>query len=266
MLNVRNKSLAISVGLILLYLIFPIIAVIGVSFNGSTALTFPPQNISLTWYREVLSSPDWIDSIGVTLRVGTLTAAISILLGVPTAFAISRYALPAKRLLNSVILSALIAPPVIRAISTYLFFVPLGLDNTMLGLAIAHSIAGIPLVVINVVASLRSFDTVLERAALIHGANPFRAIRTITLPVIAPGIVIGGVFAFMQSAQELIISIVVLSNVHMPMAVKLWEGVRVAVDPSIAAASALLVAMATIGFGCVAAVKMWGDRRKSAYQ
>jgi putative spermidine/putrescine transport system permease protein len=266
MTNVKRWPLGLSVILILLYLVFPVIVVVGVSFNGSSALLFPPKNLSLIWYRGIFTSSDWVDSCVVTLRVATLTAALSIALGVPAAFALARYRFPAKKLINGVMLSALVAPPIIRAISTYLFYVPLGLNDTITGLAIAHSIGGIPFVIINVVASLRGFDAALERAAVIHGAHPLRAIINVTLPVIAPGIVIGGVFAFMQSAQELIVSIFVMSTARMPLAVKLWEGVRVVIDPTIAAASALLVALAIVGFGCVLIVKSWGERRTAPTQ
>jgi ABC-type spermidine/putrescine transport system permease subunit II len=140
---------------------------------------------------------------------------------------------------------------------------PLGLDDTIVGLAFAHSVGGIPFVVLNVAAGLRNFDSTLERAAVIHGAHPLQAIFRITLPIIAPSVVIGGIFAFMQSAQELVISIFVLSTLQMPLAVKLWEGVRVIVDPTVAAASSLLVALAIVGFGGVVIAKVWGDRRAS---
>ena len=118
----------------------------------------------------------------------------------------------------------------------------------MRGLAFAHTVPGIPFVVINVMASLRSYDENLERAAVIHGASPLRAVVGITLPIIAPGILVGAIFAFMQSAQELLVSIFVLGTVNKPLAVKLWEGVQVAIDPSIAAASTSLIGLAMLGF------------------
>lgn len=251
-------ALGVSVALVLLYLLFPILVVIGVSFNPTTALLFPPAGLSLKWYANLLADPDWVDAFLVTLEVGAMTTALSLLFGVPAGFALSRYRVRGKSLITALLLSALVAPPIVRAIATYLFYVPIGMNNTMLGLAIAHSIGGIPFVVINLGASLRAFDQTLERAAIIHGAHPVRAVLTITLPVIAPGIIVGAVFAFMQSAQELLISIFVLGTLKMPITVKLWEGVRVAVDPTIAAASSLLVAAALLGFVLVALARRRG--------
>ncbi|MCS0497459.1 ABC transporter permease [Ancylobacter mangrovi] len=249
--------LGASVVAVLLYLLFPIVVVIGASFNPTTALQFPPSGFSLKWYQEIAGNPDWINAFIVTLEVGAITTLLSLLFGVPAGFALSRYRVKGKTLVTALLLSALVAPHIVRAVSTYLFYVPLGLNNTILGLAIAHSIGGIPFVVINLGASLRSFDPTLERAAVIHGAHPVRAVLTITFPVVAPGIIVGALFAFMQSAQELLISIFVLGTLQMPIAVKLWEGVRVAVDPTLAAASSLLV-LAALGFFLLAALARRG--------
>jgi len=173
-------------------------------------------------------------------------------LGVPAAFALARYAIFGKGFINALILAALITPPIIKAISIYLFYVPLGLINTVSGLAFAHTVSGLPFVIVNVMASLRSYDPDLDRAAIIHGAAPYRAVLGITIPIIAPGIIVGCIFAFMQSAQELLVAIFVLGTVNKPMAVKLWEGVQVAIDPSIAAASSSLIGLAVLGFLAVA--------------
>ena len=260
----HSFALGTSVALILAYLIFPIIVVVGISFNATTALRFPPNGWSLRWYEQLFSSSEWTGSFLISLQVGTLTMILSVLIGVPAAFALSRYKPPGRKLINALLLSALIAPPVVRALSTYLFYVPLGLNNTILGLAIAHSVGGIPFVVINTVAGLRSFDTTLERAAIIHGAHPFIAVITITLKVIFPSIMVGAIFAFMQSLQELLISIFVLGTLGSPLAVKMWEGVRVGVDPTIAAASSMLVVLAAVVFGIVALAKLATDARGSA--
>jgi len=260
----HSFALGTSVALILAYLIFPIIVVVGISFNATTALRFPPNGWSLRWYEQLFSSSEWTGSFLISLQVGTLTMILSVLIGVPAAFALSRYKPPGRKLINALLLSALIAPPVVRALSTYLFYVPLGLNNTIIGLAIAHSVGGIPFVVINTVAGLRSFDTTLERAAIIHGAHPFIAVITITLKVIFPSIMVGAIFAFMQSLQELLISIFVLGTLGSPLAVKMWEGVRVGVDPTIAAASSMLVVLAAVVFGIVALAKLATDARGSA--
>jgi ABC-type spermidine/putrescine transport system permease subunit II len=243
------------------YLVFPVVVVVAISFSAGNFLRFPPPGLSLRWYQAIASDPEWISALWVSVRVGALAAAISTLLGVPAAFALTRYVIPAKSLLSALILCALLTPPIVTALSTYLFYVPLGLVNTIAGLAFAHAVSGLPFVVINTAASLRSADVNLERAAIIHGAHPLWAVLRITLPIIAPGIVIGGIFAFVHSAHELLLATFILGGVGKPVAVKIWSGVQATSDPTIAAASAILIGLAVLTFASVATAQMLAGRR-----
>jgi putative spermidine/putrescine transport system permease protein len=254
-------ALGTAVVAIILYLIFPVIVVLAISFSSGNFLAFPPPGLSLRWYRAIAGDPEWVSAFLVTLKVGGLTALFATLLGVPAAFALVRYVIPAKALISALILSALVTPPIVTAISTYLFYVQLGLDNSLVGLACAHAVSGLPFVVINTGASLRSADRNLERAAIIHGAPPLWAIIRITLPIIAPGIVIGAILAFVHSAHELLIAIFVLGGVGKPVSVKIWSGVQATSDPTIAAASAILIGLAILTLASVTAAQALAGRR-----
>jgi putative spermidine/putrescine transport system permease protein len=257
---VSRIALGTAVTAILLYLIFPVVVVLAISFSSGNFLTFPPPGLSLRWYHAITGDPEWVSAFLVTLKVGSLAALLATILGVPAAFALVRHVIPAKALLSALILCALVTPPIVTAISTYLFFVPLGLNNSLVGLACAHAVSGMPFVVINTGASLRSADRNLERAAIIHGAPPLWAIVRITLPIIAPGIVIGAILAFVHSAHELLIAIFVLGGVGKPVAVKIWSGVQATSDPTIAAASAILIGLAILNLASVTTAQ-WLARR-----
>ena len=232
----------------LAYLLFPVLVVVVISFSSVGYLRFPPPGLSLRWYAKLLDTPAWMEAFWVTLQVGGLATALATVLGVPAAFALIRLRLRGKAVLNALLLMALITPSIIKGLATYLFFVPYGLVNSVVGLACAHAVSALPYVVINVGASLKGYDETLERAAIIHGAGPLGAILRITLPIIAPGVLVGAVFAFLSSAQELLVAIFLLGTVRKPLAVKMWEGVRVAVDPTIAAASTGVILMAVAAF------------------
>jgi putative spermidine/putrescine transport system permease protein len=254
-------ALSAAVVAILLYLIFPVIVVLAISFSAGNFLTFPPPGFSLRWYLAIAGDPEWVSALLVSLKVASLSAAIACLLGVPAAFALVRHIIPAKALLSALILCALVTPPIVTALATYLYFVPLGLVNTVLGLACAHAVSGMPFVVINTAASLRSADVNLERADVIHGAHPLWAVLRITLPIIAPGIVIGAILAFVHSAHELLVATFVLRGVGKPVAVKIWSGVQATSDPTIAAASAILIGLAILTFASAAATQSLARRR-----
>jgi putative spermidine/putrescine transport system permease protein len=256
-------GLGVAVTAILIYLIFPVLVVLAISFSSGNFLVFPPPGLSLRWYRAIAADPEWISALVVTLKVGSLTALLATLLGVPAAFALVRHVIPAKDFLSALILCALVTPPIVTAISTYLFFVPLGLVNTIAGLACAHAVSGMPFVVINTAASLRSADRNLERAAVIHGAPPLWAVLRITLPLIAPGVIVGAILAFVHSAHDLLIATFVLGGVGKPVAVKIWSGVQATSDPTIAAASAILIGLAILTFASVAAAQALARRRSA---
>jgi putative spermidine/putrescine transport system permease protein len=268
MMRAQGASIAVNglAGAVLVFLLFPVLVVVLISFSSVDFLSFPPPGLSLRWYRTIFSNWEWINAFLITLQVGALTALLSTLLGVPAAFALSRHLKRGQNFVNALALAALIAPPIIKAIAIYLYYVPLGLLNTIPGLAFAHTVSGIPFVVINVVAGLRGYDRDLERAATIHGASPLRAVLSITLPLIAPSIIVGAVFAFMQSAQELLIAMFVLGTLEKPLAVKLWEGVRVAIDPSLAAATTSVTALAILGLVTVMLVSRRTRTTKLATQ
>ena len=263
-MKLRPSQLGIPVSAfaIMIYLLFPVVIVVILSFSSARFLTFPPPGFSLQWYDRIIDDPEWVSSLFVSLKVGFLAMVYSTLLGVPAAFALSRYTVPMKAMVNGLIVAALITPTVIRGLSTYLYFVPLGLVDTISGLAYAHTVSGIPYVVINVIASLRSADRDLERAAIIHGASPMWAVMRITLPIIAPGIMVGAIFAFVNSMQELLIALFILGGLEKPLAVKLWVGVQVAVDPRIAATSSVLIGLAIIAFMCAASASRMGRARR----
>jgi putative spermidine/putrescine transport system permease protein len=262
-LTANRILLGSAVTAILLYLIFPVIVVLAISFSSGNFLVFPPPGLSLRWYRAIAGDPEWVSAFIVTLKLGGLTALFATLLGVPAAFALVRYVIPAKALLSALILCALVTPPIVTAISTYLFFVPIGLDNSIVGLACAHAVSGMPFVVINTAASLRSADRNLERAAIIHGAHPLWAIIRITLPIISPGIVIGAILAFVHSAHELLIATFVLGGVGKPVTVKIWSDVQATSNPTIAAASAILIGLAILTFASVATAQSLARRRNT---
>jgi putative spermidine/putrescine transport system permease protein len=254
-------GLSAAVVAILVYLVFPVIVVLAISFSSGNFLFFPPPGLSLRWYEAIAGDPEWVSALKVTLAVGSLSALIATVLGVPAAFALTRHLIPAKSLVSALILCALVTPPIVTAISTYLFFVPLGLVNTIAGLACAHAVSGMPFVVINTAASLRSADRNLERAAVIHGAHPLWAVLRITLPIISPGIIIGAIFAFVHSAHELLVASFVLGGVGKPVAVKIWSGVQATSDPTIAAASTILIGLAVFTFASAAATQSLAKRR-----
>lgn len=259
----RTGRVALGAGVlgVIIYLLFPVIVVITISLSSATYLNFPPPGVSLQWYQKMLNDPEWLSAFWVTIKVGVLASLLATLVGVPAAFALVRHVIPGKSLLNAIILSALVTPPIVSAVGVFLMYVPLGLINSVFGLACAHAVAGIPFVVINTTASLRSADQDLERAAIIHGASPLAAAVRITLPIVSPGVLVGFILSFVHSAHELLIASFILGGVGKPISVKMWSQVQSTTDPSVTAVSTMLIGVAIITVISVGATRSVANGR-----
>jgi putative spermidine/putrescine transport system permease protein len=230
------------------FLIVPVLVVVPMSFSSSRYLQFPPPGLSLRWYANYLGDPEWTGATVRSLVVATLVTAICTVVGTIAALALVRGSFRGKQLVNSLIVSPMVVPVIIVAIALYFFYAPfrtwgMPLIGTIPGLVIAHSLLALPLVVINVSATLKGFDRSLEMASQSLGASPLTTFRRVTFPLIRPGVVSGALFAFITSFDELVIAIFISGSTARTLPVKMWEGIRLEIDPTIAAVSSLLIAL-----------------------
>jgi putative spermidine/putrescine transport system permease protein len=224
-----------------LLLILPALVVVPMSLSDSPYLTFPPEGFSTRWFQRFLEDPAWQASTMASLRVAVLVTILSIVLGTAAALGLVRGRMPFKAAISGLVVAPLIVPYVIIGLSAYALALQLGLTETTLGFVLIHTAIAVPYVVINVTASLASFDRRLEQAALSLGAGPLSTFLRVTLPIIAPGIAAGAVFAFITSWDEVVISIFLSGPGMTTLPVRMWSGVRVQIDPTVAAVSTMLL-------------------------
>jgi putative spermidine/putrescine transport system permease protein len=144
------------------------------------------------------------------------------------------------------ILSPLIMPVIIVAIGVYYAFARYGLVGTAAGLILAQTCLAVPFVVTSVGASLSGFDRRLEMAALSLGATPFATFRQVTLPLILPGVLVGALFAFITSFDELVVALFLSGANAVTLPRRMWEDLRYALDPTIAAVSTLTIVVTVL--------------------
>jgi len=238
----RRMALPLIAGLVLFYLILPILIIVPLSFSSASYLSFPPPGFSLRWYRNFFTRADWLSSAWLSLWVGLAVTVLATTLGTPAAVALVRGRFGGKGLINAFILSPLIVPGIIVAIGIYFFYARLGVVGNPLALVLAHTCLAVPFVVINVSATLYGFDERMESAAVSLGASPLSAFRQVTLPLIRPGVLAGALFAFVTSFDELIVALFVSGTTAVTLPRRMWDGIRFEIDPKIAAVSTILVA------------------------
>jgi ABC-type spermidine/putrescine transport system permease subunit II len=226
--------------LIIAFLLVPILLLIPLSLSGAQFLQFPPTSLSLRWYHNFFVRPDWMSAARVSLEVGVMVTLLSTLVGTTAALAFHRsHALPIK-LLYPVVISPIVVPTLVIAVALYFSFARAGMIGTRAALVLGHTIIALPIVVIIVMASLKRVNVGPERAARSLGAGPIRAFMHTTLPAIRPAIVSGALFSFLTSFDDVVIALF-LGGSNSTLPKRMWDGVQLEIDPTIAAVSSLLV-------------------------
>jgi putative spermidine/putrescine transport system permease protein len=229
--------------LVLLFLVLPVLVVVPLSFSDSLYLDFPPRGFSLQWYERLLGSEEWTGALWTSLRVGVLATLIATALGTAAALALARSRFRGKALLVGFLVSPMIVPVVVLAIALYAVYARLGLAGAYAGLVLAHAALGLPFVIVTVSATLTRVDPRLEQAALSLGATPWRTFRHVLLPLVRPGVITGALLAFITSWDEVVVALFVGGTRTTTLPRRMWEGLRSEIDPTLAAASTLLVAV-----------------------
>ncbi|MDX0661076.1 ABC transporter permease subunit [Sinorhizobium medicae] len=227
--------------LVMFFLLFPEILILVMSFGGSKFLEFPPSTLSLQWYRNFFSDPTWYGAALNSIEIGIIVAALSTILGTLAAYGLSRTNPQVRSFLTLLLLTPITIPVIVIGVSAYLGLVKLGLIGSKTGIILAHSVGAVGYVVVIVSATLANFDPRLEQAAKSMRASPYRTFMRVTLPLIRPGLIAGGVFAFLHSFDEVVITSLVSGFSVRTLPLKMWEDIRHQIDPTIAAVGSLLI-------------------------
>ncbi|MER9234542.1 ABC transporter permease [Mesorhizobium sp. M0622] len=244
--RVRIGLLWLWCGMVILFLLVPILIPVPLSFNSGAFFIFPLEGFSTRWYAVVLGTQRWQSAIGNSLIVAFGTTLIATILGTLTAIALSDEKFPGRRIVMPLLLSPLIVPVVITAVGSYLFYARVGLASTYAGIILAHTALASPFVVITVGASLTGFDRNLMRAAAISGAKPITSFFRVMLPLILPGVLSGAAFAFVTSFDEVVVVQFLASANQRTMPLEMFIGLREKLSPAITAAATLMMGLSII--------------------
>ena len=253
--------------LVLFFLVAPLVVVIPLSFTNSPFLQFIPEmkifsfdtwsfnfdGYGTRWYKELFGMCEgitqattvctdrWIIGMKNSAIIAVFATLFASTLGTLAALGLSNRHMPFNRAIMALMISPMIVPLIITASGMFFFFAKVNLVATLPGLIIAHTILGIPFVVITVTASLSGFDNNLLRAGTSLGGSPLRNFFKIQAPLIAPGVISGGLFAFITSFDEVVIVLFVGGPEQYTLPRQMWSGIRNEISPTILAAATILV-------------------------
>ncbi len=229
-----------------LYLLAPLAIVVIISFSGAAFLQFPPPSFSWRWYDNLFTDPAWGDAFRVSLSMLLPSACAATLLGTAAAYALVRGRVPGATAINALLMMPIVVPSIITAAGLFGIYRFFGLNGTLAGLIIGHIVLTTPYVVATVSSALRMLDPRLEDAAATLGASPASSFRRVTLPLLAPAILSGFLFAAVTCFDELIVSLFVSTTRTRPISVQMWSNIRGDVDPTIAAIASLSFGFAVL--------------------
>lgn len=239
---------------IFMFLYIPIMVLIVFSFNESK-LNVVWTGFTFKWYQSLMHNAGILEAVKNSFIIAIASTILSVIIGTLAAVGLYRYKFKGMKILDSILYIPLVIPEIVMGISLLAFFsivkVPLG----MISLIIAHVTFSIAYVIAVVKTRLDGFDKSVEEAALDLGATPFKTFCYVTLPIIMPGVIAGGLLAFTLSLDDVIISFFVAGPGSTTLPLKVFSMVKFGVTPEINALSTIIILFTLIVVGLAASLR-----------
>ncbi|WP_321786388.1 ABC transporter permease [Paraburkholderia sp. J94] len=238
----RNGFLGLAFNaLFLTFIVAPLAVVMLVAFTDKGYISMPFDGASLRWFRAILDNADIVSAFWLSTRLAFAAATIGVVLAVPAALAIARYRFPGRGALTSFFLSPMMIPAVVLGIAFLRFLSLLHLSGSFWALVAAHVVIVLPYALRLALSSAIGLDRDAERAALSCGASRLTAFRRVVLPMIRTGVAGGWVLSFIQSFDELTMTIFVATPGTTTLPVAMYNQIAQTIDPLVTSVSAVLI-------------------------
>jgi putative spermidine/putrescine transport system permease protein len=234
--------------IVAVYLVLPTLIVIPMSFSEATTFVFPPRGSSLWLYRNFFTDERWLESLSNSFVVAIGAAALASVVGTAAALGLHQLRGRSARFVQSALMFPILTPSIVIATAVYISFLKWHLTGTLTGYVLAHGALATPFVLVTVTSALGTFNPTYLRASASLGASPWRSFLTVTLPLISRGVATGAVLAFVTSFDEVVIALFIRSPKFQTLPVQMYNSVVVDIDPTIAAASSLIVVTVSLIF------------------
>jgi putative spermidine/putrescine transport system permease protein len=251
-------------GLVLAFLMLPMLAALLLSFSPTELLRIPPRGFSWRWYEDFFTSSRWVLATRNSLVVATLTMLVATVLGSMAAIGLHLGQFRGRALLVALLTLPMVTPFIVTAAAMFFAFSMVGIAGTLAGLVLGHTVITVPFVVVSVLATLQTFDANLLRAAASLGASPGMSLRRVLLPLIWPGIAAGAIFAFATSLDEFVITLFLAGPGQFTLPRQMYANVREYMTPTILAAASLLFLCSLVFLAVSEALRLRAARRNRA--
>ncbi len=240
-------------------MLLPVVLLVVTSFFKDAIIAFPPSGLSLEWYGNALGRDEFLSGFIVSFKVAAFASLIGVPLGTAAAMALARSKIRAKQAITTFLLGPIIVPGIVAGTALYLTFLlaqnrfDMDIVGTLPGLVAAHILLTIPWTVRVVTAGLAGQDLSVEEAAANLGARPWTVFWRVTLPMMRPAIVAASVFSFIQSFENLELTLLLVGPGMSTLPIAMLNYLEFQIDPTLAA-------VATIQIVVIAALMLITDR------
>ncbi|MEF2070314.1 ABC transporter permease [Consotaella aegiceratis] len=231
---------------ILIFILAPIAIIFVFAVNPTPYIKFPPEGFSLMWFEAFFTSDVFMSALWLSIEIAVVSTMLATFIGSTASLAIARGNLPGAGLITAFVLSPLMLPAILTGLALFQAYMLLDVGRPLWGLVMGHVLVTTPYVIRTTLAVLHNFDTRLEEAATNLGADPLRVYFEVTLPLVKPGVIAGGIFAFIVSFDQFPVSLFLIAPGSETLPITLFNYLKFEMDGRIAAASVVSILLAFI--------------------
>ncbi|HEX5497760.1 MAG TPA: ABC transporter permease [Thermomicrobiales bacterium] len=242
----RDLGFKIWAALVFLFLYLPLVVVALYSFSATKVNVWPIQGYTFDWYRQLFHDDDIWDAVRLSIFIGLVAAAIAVVLGTLTAFAVDRYDFPGKAALRFLIVLPITLPGIVTGVALLAWFTQLGVPLSRWTIIIGHATFCVTLVLNNVIARLMQLPRQLDEASADLGARPWATFRRVTFPLVRPALFSGAILAFTLSFDEIVVTFF-LTGREQTLPLLIWGRLRQGISPEINAVATVIILVSLVG-------------------
>ena len=221
----RPDGFAVYAVIYLTFIYLPVLFLPLFSFNKSKYIAFPLKGFTLQWYQKMINTPDLLEALMNSVKVGITVAILSTMFGLLAAKAVTRYRIPGRGAVMGFIMVPLVIPGIILAIALLILITQLGIPLSLWTVGFAHMLLCTPFAMLVLISRMEGFDKSLEEAALDLGENAWMTFWRVTFPIVLPGIIASLLLTFTISFDEFVLAFF-LTSTDPTLPIYIWSSLR----------------------------------------
>lgn len=242
----KNKFLTVFTLLVYIFLLAPLVIITGTAFGESNFLKFPPQGFTLKWIENIFKVEMFVRTFNISIQIAVMGTLIALIIGLPAAYALSRHNFKWKNVIQGLFLSPVIVPGIVFGFSLLKLLIIRFELPVIPSLLIGHTIVILPYIIRVISSSLEGFDYSIEEAAISLGASRFKTFFVVILPNVTSGIIAAFILAFINSFNNVPISIFLTGPGVSTLPIQMMSYVEYYFDPTVSALSVILMMMTAV--------------------